>query len=99
MNEELGPTSGQRRKILFAGRVQGVGFRDTTRALARQLAVTGYVRNLLDGTVELVVEGETAELNRLMQAIARKMDGLISTVQVVEQTSTSGEFGTFEVRF
>ena len=48
----------ERRTILYAGRVQGVGFRWTTLHLLRGLDLTGRVRNLTDGRVELVLEGE-----------------------------------------
>ena len=43
--------------MYFSGHVQGVGFRYTTRSVASRFAVTGYVRNLPDGRVELVAEG------------------------------------------
>jgi acylphosphatase len=46
-----------RRRVVVHGRVQGVFFRDTCRREARRLGVTGYVRNLDDGTVEAVFEG------------------------------------------
>ncbi|MBL8829940.1 MAG: acylphosphatase, partial [Planctomycetaceae bacterium] len=46
-----------RRRVLFHGRVQGVGFRVTTRSIAQRFAVTGWVRNLPDGSVELLAEG------------------------------------------
>lgn len=46
-----------RARVLFFGRVQGVFFRDNTRAKARELGVKGWVRNLPDGSVEAVMEG------------------------------------------
>jgi len=50
------------KRVIYEGRVQGVGFRYTTKDLARGYDVLGTVRNLPDGTVELVVAGEADEL-------------------------------------
>ena len=50
----------------FRGTVQGVGFRYTVRQIAAEFAVTGYVKNLPDGTVEMVAEGEIRELKRFV---------------------------------
>jgi acylphosphatase len=47
-------SSAQRRRVLYTGHVQGVGFRFTVRELAQRFAVTGFVRNLSNGKVELV---------------------------------------------
>jgi len=47
-----------RRRVVVSGRVQGVGFRASTRQAALRLGADGWVRNLPDGTVEAVVEGE-----------------------------------------
>jgi len=57
------------RQVFFEGRVQGVGFRYTTRKLAREFDVTGWVRNLPDGRVELQVMGEDAEVKDFVLAI------------------------------
>ncbi|MHC4819212.1 MAG: acylphosphatase, partial [Planctomycetota bacterium] len=50
--------STERRTILYTGTVQGVGFRWTTERVLADASVTGYVRNLADGRVELVIEGD-----------------------------------------
>ena len=50
------------KRVIYEGRVQGVGFRYTTKDLARGYDVIGTVRNLLDGTVEVIVSGENGEL-------------------------------------
>lgn len=55
--------------ILYSGQVQGVGFRYTAMRVAAGFEVTGTVRNLPDGRVELVAEGGTEELNAFRQAI------------------------------
>jgi acylphosphatase len=56
--------------VLYAGRVQGVGFRVTARHLACGYEVSGAVRNLADGRVELVAEGTRAELEAFLEGIA-----------------------------
>ncbi len=60
---------GKRMQVFFSGTVQGVGFRFTAERLARRFQVTGFVRNLDDGRVEVVAEGEEDELTGLLQAV------------------------------
>lgn len=67
----------QRLSVRFEGRVQGVGFRATVADLARSFTITGRVRNVLDGSVDLQVEGEEAELVRFRQAIQQRLDRYI----------------------
>ena len=59
----------QQMHILYEGRVQGVGFRYTTKALACGFEITGTVRNLMNGTVELVAEGQREELEAFREGI------------------------------
>ena len=56
----------QRHTVHFAGRVQGVGFRYTVEQIAGQFPVTGYVQNLPDGRVLLVMEGAKSDLDALI---------------------------------
>jgi acylphosphatase len=86
-----------RRTYHFGGRVQGVGFRYTVSHLAQQYDVGGYVRNLPDGRVELVVEGEDEQVNPLIDDIRRKMEGFIRDQQCQVSPAT-GEFGAFGIR-
>ena len=58
------------RQVFYEGRVQGVGFRFTVKQLARGYEVTGWVRNLADGRVELQCSGERAEVDAFLAAIA-----------------------------
>ncbi|MEO8207160.1 MAG: acylphosphatase [Chthoniobacterales bacterium] len=57
------------RHIFYEGKVQGVGFRFTTRQIAREYDVCGLVQNLPDGRVEMRLEGEEAEVEAFLQGI------------------------------
>jgi acylphosphatase len=91
------PAGVQRRTYTFSGHVQGVGFRYTAQHVARGYAVKGYVRNLPDGRVELVAEGEEKELDQLAEAIKRQMEQFIRRVDVSAGNAT-GEFTGFSIR-
>ncbi|HSQ99879.1 MAG TPA: acylphosphatase [Sphingomicrobium sp.] len=85
------------RHVTVAGRVQGVFFRAWTRDLARQLGVTGWVRNCPDGSVEAHVEGEEQDLERLVD----RMRGGPRAAEVTEILAREVEpcgFKRFEVR-
>lgn len=71
---------GQRRIIIFSGRVQGVGFRFTTVQFARRRQLGGTVRNLPDGRVELVLEGSAGDISDLVADIQRHFEGFIHNV-------------------
>lgn len=72
-----------RMHILYSGQVQGVGFRYTARSVAQGFEVTGLVRNLLDGRVELIAEGAREELEAFRQAVREAgMSPLIRHEQV-----------------
>jgi acylphosphatase len=60
------------KQVIFEGRVQGVGFRYTVKDLARGFDVCGWVKNLADGTVELQVMGEPAEVASFIREIAEE---------------------------
>ena len=81
-----------RRTVHFAGRVQGVGFRYTVARLAEQHAVAGYVQNLPDGQVRLVMEGEQEAQDTLLKDIRRHFARHIAAEQQEESPAT-GEFG------
>lgn len=57
------------KRVIFEGRVQGVGFRYTVKDLARGFDVCGWVKNLPDGSVELQVTGEAAEVDDFIRGI------------------------------
>ncbi|QJE95653.1 acylphosphatase [Luteolibacter luteus] len=60
------------RRVIFEGRVQGVGFRYTTKDLSKGFEVCGTVKNLPDGTVELEVMGEREEVEAFLKEIAEE---------------------------
>ena len=66
----------KRMQIFYSGSVQGVGFRYSVRSVATGFEVTGVVKNLPDGRVELVAEGAKAELEAFRQGI-RKPDWMV----------------------
>ncbi len=84
--------------VHFSGCVQGVGFRFTTEELAREFVVSGTVRNLPDGRVELVAEGSPEELGRFVEAIHQRM-GRYITGSSANDVSASGGFDGFRIAF
>ncbi len=88
----------ERRTVLYRGMVQGVGFRYTARSIASRFVVAGYVKNLRDGRVELVAEGEPDELNRFLAAVSDAMGQCIDRTEQVVSPAT-GEFKRFDIRF
>jgi acylphosphatase len=78
--------------VHYSGEVQGVGFRYTARSLAQGFPIAGYVRNLADGRVELMAEGEAVEVERFLEALARRMSEYIASrdVAVVAAQGFSG---------
>lgn len=86
-----------RKTCHFSGRVQGVGFRYTVKNIALQYDVQGYVRNLPDGRVELVMEGPDDQLDGLLHDVRDRMQTYIQTVD--QQTlPATGEFGHFYIK-
>lgn len=86
-----------REEVLYSGRVQGVGFRWTAANIARQFAVTGYVRNRSDGRVELVAEGTPAELDRFFGAIRAEMAEKIDN-ETRNRTVATRQFADFAIQ-
>jgi len=86
----------QARRVLYSGWVQGVGFRYTARRLAQDYRVAGFVRNLPDGRVELVVEGPEVEIERFLRAVQEAMSGYIRGTEVQPLTPT-GQYASFEI--
>ncbi len=94
----MSDVAGERRAAYYSGRVQGVGFRYTVRALAGRFSVTGFVKNLPDGRVQLVVEGSPDELDRFQASIDAELGHYVSDTRQTEGPAV-GEFSCFEIRF
>jgi acylphosphatase len=77
--------------------VQGVGFRFTTVRVLADVAVSGYVRNLVDGRVELVVEGERSQTEAAAERVRRALGSYIRD-EAQELGVATGEFRGFEIR-
>jgi acylphosphatase len=86
-----------RLRILYSGRVQGVGFRYTVKSLATGYDVTGIVRNLSDGRVELVAEGAKPELAAFREAVLETHVGRFVKNELVEWFEGTGEFRGFDI--
>jgi acylphosphatase len=75
-----------RRRVVVHGRVQGVFFRDSTRRLALERGVSGWVRNTWEGTVEAVFEGPPEGVGRLVEFARRGPPGaVVERVEVFEE--------------
>jgi len=77
--------------------VQGVGFRYTARRAAARYRVAGFVRNLPDGRVQLVVEGLVDEVDRFLAALGAEMKRYIAGAEV-RRLPANGEFDDFDIR-
>ena len=86
-----------RRHIQYSGRVQGVGFRYTVKNIAMRFNVCGYVRNLSDGRVELVMEGPAEEIEQMVQAVQERMSDYIRSAEISTYPAT-GEFSYFQIQ-
>ena len=100
MKEEKVKTQGKKRvHIYYSGRVQGVGFRFTTEQIALSLGMTGWVKNLPDGRVEVMAEGEEAKLVGFLEKIRNgPMKPYIRGV-AAEWEEAKGEFRDFGIHF
>jgi acylphosphatase len=87
----------ERMTIYYSGRVQGVGFRYTVKSVASGFEVTGTVRNLDDGRVELIAEGARAELESFQSAIQDSEVGRFIRNESVSYTDAKNEFRGFQI--
>jgi acylphosphatase len=86
-----------RMQILYSGRVQGVGFRYTVKSVALGFEVTGTVRNLTDGRVELIAEGKRAELEEFRRAIQDSDVGALIRNEELSWGEAAGDFRGFDI--
>lgn len=86
------------RRYVITGRVQGVGFRWFTHDAAAREGLHGWVRNLADGSVEVVVEGDEASVDRLEAAVRRGPGSARVERLDVEDIAPAGRTTGFEIR-
>ena len=85
------------RRLLIAGRVQGVGFRWFAKDAAAREGVCGFVRNLPDGRVEAFVEGDQEAVTRVERALRRGPGGArVETVNVIDE-DYAGTYRSFQI--
>ena len=85
-------------QVIYEGNVQGVGFRYTVRQMAKGFDLTGSVRNLRDGRVELVAVGEADEVRAFIEAIGQSELRAHIRKQSEEQVADPPPFRGFEIR-
>jgi acylphosphatase len=85
--------------VFVSGRVQGVAFRWVTEDMAHQLGVSGWVRNLSDGRVEVMAEAEEENLLEFIKFLKQgPRHARVENIEV-EWLESEGEFKSFEIRF
>jgi len=84
-------------RIVVRGDVQGVGFRFATRSMASALGLRGYVRNLPDGSVEIVAEGERAPLDALLRWARRGPPTAHVESMDVDYAEATGRYAAFSI--
>mgnify|MGYP006276564201 FL=1 len=83
----------RRRRMVFSGRVQGVGFRATTQAIAERHGVTGWVRNDPVGTVTAELQGSASQLDAVIGELSEQMGSNIEASSKTEADPVEGEAG------
>lgn len=86
------------RRVVYSGRVQGVGFRARTHQLAQGFDVVGFVRNLPDGDVELVVTATPLVVEEFLEAIRVELGRWIVAESIQPLASSSEGFRDFSIR-
>ncbi|WP_298667318.1 acylphosphatase [uncultured Methanofollis sp.] len=104
MQESESPLAGRTGRLrvhaIARGRVQGVGYRSYVSGCAARTGVAGYVRNLPDGTVEMVAEGDAADLVAFLEEVRARGEPVVAVEGLsVEVSEPTGEFTGFEARF
>jgi len=86
-------------KIIFSGRVQGVGFRYFVESIASKYDIKGYVRNTRDGKVEVVCQGEEEDLKHFINEIKKGPSFSVITDIEIEEMKEREKYNTFEIRY
>ena len=84
--------------IFFSGRVQGVGFRYTTQRLAQSHQLMGWVKNLADGRVEAIVEGQNENIDMLCHDLQQHFGKCIESKEMITN-NTLNHFKDFRITY
>ncbi len=84
--------------IIFSGRVQGVGFRFTAQRIALAFQLTGYVKNLPDGSVEMFAQGNPKDIADALRDIGESFGGCIRDTNIQDQP-TNPNLQSFNITF
>lgn len=89
----------KRYHLVVSGKVQGVFYRDFARLQAEKLHLTGWVKNLSNGTVEILAEGSESDLKKYV--LACKRGPLVAFVKAVDikESDATGEFSEFDIHY
>jgi len=86
------------KRIIFIGRVQGVGFRFTARRAASRRQLTGYVCNLWDGTVEMLAQGRSEDIDDCIQDLKEYFAGYLKETRI-EEIPPDPRYIDFQITF
>ena len=86
------------RHVIFIGRVQGVGFRFTAHRMAHRHQLTGFVRNLPDGTVEMLAQGPTQDIDDCIQDIKEYFGDYLRDTRI-QEIPTDPKYKDFRITF
>jgi len=84
--------------VIFIGRVQGVGFRFTAHRMAHRHQLTGYVRNMPDGTVEMLAQGPAPDVDGCIQDIKGYFDDYIRDTEI-QEIPLNPKYNDFRITF
>lgn len=84
--------------VRYSGQVQGVGFRYTACRVAKNYDISGYAKNLPDGTVECLIEGDSKQIAGFLGDLANQMSGYIRKAQI-QSAPPSGRYYDFGIEF
>jgi len=86
------------KRIIFVGRVQGVGFRFTAHNIANRYGLTGWVRNILDGSVEMLAQGPSDDIDDCLRDINDTFADYIRETKI-EQIPPNPQYKDFKITF
>jgi len=86
------------RHVIFRGRVQGVGFRFTSQRIARRYGLSGWVRNLPDGTVEMFIQGDEGDIQDCLNDIEEAFRGYITETEI-EKAAPEPKYEDFKITY